>query len=393
MSKDNLQFERMGKRRFLKTLAAFGVPSASLPYLTTDVVEAQTSDPKKEIPYIAAYDNSNGNPKPVWDTVRQERRLKTQALEGACSRLRHELSKKYNLDKVSFRAKMTETGKPEIEVAYRIQEIQGKNNVQVESPEVKKETLEATLPAKVDQKVDFGEVSGTVTDIPVFLEEQRVVEEAYYDCEYTPVPAGCKFDHGTLCSRGWKESLDTWVIVASGHGLKHAYNNDDDLNQPDDGRKIGNHEDIAYSRVDTEYDVTDFGYFFPNMNGTDVTDDFATDACDSPYANEPIAGNVSFDWVKNNLNEDTVYKQGAETGFQSGVLTSYENDRDNNEKVYWTDLESTSGDSGAPVFTEIDGDRYLVGLHAWAYETDSGDNRAGGNTCEKINDEMGIVFY
>lgn len=69
MSDDTNRFDRMGKRRLLQTLAAFGVPSASLPHLTADVVEAQTSNPKKEIPYVAAYDNSNGTPTPIWDTI------------------------------------------------------------------------------------------------------------------------------------------------------------------------------------------------------------------------------------------------------------------------------------------------------------------------------------
>lgn len=97
--------------------------------------------------------------------------------------------------------------------------------------------------------------------------------------------------------------------------------------------------------------------------------------------------------MKNNLNSDTVYKQGAVTGPESGVLTGYANDRDDNQKAYWTDLASDAGDSGAPVYTTIDGDRYLIGVHAWSYDTSSGENRAGGNTCEKINDELNVTFY
>ncbi|WP_157971770.1 trypsin-like serine peptidase [Halorussus litoreus] len=74
------------------------------------------------------------------------------------------------------------------------------------------------------------------------------------------------------------------------------------------------------------------------------------------------------------------------TEIETGVLTGYANDRDENQTAYWTDLASTNGDSGAPVYTVIDRDRYLFGVHAWSYDTPAGENRAGGNRCEKIND-------
>ena len=60
----------MGKRRFLKTLAGFGVSGTTLQYITKDALAQQTSDVKKEVPYVKALRNTgDGERTPIYGTI------------------------------------------------------------------------------------------------------------------------------------------------------------------------------------------------------------------------------------------------------------------------------------------------------------------------------------
>jgi|GEM_PF-2762106 len=395
---------RMGKRRFLKTLAGFGVSGTTLNWITKDALAEQTSDLEKEIPYIKAFHRKGPeNEKPIYGTISREKWIKLEAAMAASNSLSTSLSKK--IDTSNIVVGVRQRGRdPEIIVSYCTQRktvpTDSGTKVVTTTPNISKETLENSVPTTRTGVVQTSAFSESVSNIPVVVEEESRIDtyDAKFDAEYSPVPGGAQFDHGTLGVRAQCDDCDGyWAMLASGHALKDAQFNSDDLQQPKNGRVIGSHDSIEFWREDAnensyDDDITDFGYFEPNSD-VELTDKLALDP--SGYKSIPVAGIVSWDWVKNNQFSNTVYKQGEHTGITQGEIVKVENDY--GQKVFWSQANGKSGDSGGPHYTFIDGDRYFVGINSWGVDvgsTSSDDGiRTGGNCAEKIEDKANLFVY
>jgi hypothetical protein len=393
----------MGKRRFLKTLAGFGVSTTTLNWITKDALAQQTSDLKKDIPYVKAFRNTgDGNREPVYGSIPRDQWVRTEAAFNASRSLKQQLEKKTDVSNIVVATRDTD-GERKLVVKYRTKKksVPTDNGVETvtETPDISKTELETMLPSTVTGVVDTDQFTETLEDIPVLLEEETRIDQDHggydhkYDYQYRPVPSGSQFDHGTLSGRAQYQDGDQyWTLLATGHGLKDAAQNDDDLQQPNNGPKIGSHTTINYWREDSSDDVTDFGYFQP-YSDIDVTDSIADDY--GSYRPNPIGGIVSWDWIKNNMNSKTITKQGEHTGRTSGEIVDAENDR--GQKVFWQQGNSKSGDSGGPHYTTIDGTRYFVGVHAWGVDVGSTEDddgiRSGGNSGEKVENTANVWVY
>jgi len=74
---DPSDFDGMGKRRFLKTLAGFGVSATTLNHITKEAAAKHTEDLNKEIPYIkASHTNKDGDRNPLYGSISVEEFIK-----------------------------------------------------------------------------------------------------------------------------------------------------------------------------------------------------------------------------------------------------------------------------------------------------------------------------
>lgn len=389
----NRTLNRMGKRRFLKTLAAFGVTRPTLSTISKEDLFKHTENLNNEIPYIMAWKKiGNGDRKPLYGTIDRERWAKIKAVQNASKKLHHQLTTVLDTAYITVGCRF---GSEPMLVVKRVTKKKSTKKGRVtNSPPFKRKQLDQTLPGTVSGEFKTGQNRYVIENIPVVVRDITREDhyDAYYDYDYDPVPGGAQFDHGTLMCRAQLNGSGQMVLLASGHGLKGAYQNTDDLQQPLTGDVIGDWDTIEYWRQDDATDITDFGYF-ETRSTVDISDRLAMDQNNSYKSS--VWGAVSWDWITTHTNSATVHKQGEHTGVTSGEIVEVENDR--GQKAFWNQANTKSGDSGGPHYTYINGDLYIVGVNSWGVDVGSTPEddglRSGGNSAEKIEDTANLIIY
>lgn len=380
------KLDRMGKRRFLKTLAGFGVSGTTLRWITPEAAAEQTEDLKKKIPYVEAYRNSAEKKRePVFGSIERDRWVKTKAGEQAAQRLKKQLQKSLDVSGI-YVANRNVRGEEELIVKYTKK--QNRNRTGTTLTAASKSELERNLPPKITGRFEASEINEEV-EFPVVLKEETRIEQGYYSHDYQPVPGGVEMDP---CSSGCRADVDSeYVMMTAGHCLNGRT---EDVYQPENGEVIGTVDTFVFWKQDDQHDVTDFGYFSSDGDTT-FTDFIGSNNGDNSYKSNPVTGTVSWDWISTDGYSSTVTRQGKTTGTRSGQIVDHENDR--GQKAFWNQANSKGGDSGGPHYTFIDGNRYIVGIHAWGVDVGSTPDddgiRSGGNSAEKIENETGAFIY
>jgi len=333
---DPSDFDSMGKRRFLNTLAGFGVSATTLNYITKEAAAKHTENLNKEIPYVKALrTNESGDREPIYGSIPNDKYIKTEAIESASQALYNKIDNKIDTKNISIRVRKNNNDEFILVVDYKVFErlidIDGELQRSSTTPNTSIQELEQIVPSTMTSTVESDRYKGELENIPVTVVETRNSEDIYFDEKYRPVPGGCQFGHGstsygtTGCrARQWSGDEND-VILASAHGLKKAREDDADIPQPAGGTIIADDLSVKYWRGQS----TDFGYFVPSS--TDATDKLAETG--GGYKSEDISGVVTWSWIKNNINQAKIYKQGAKTGVTSGYLTDFVNDK--GQKAFW----------------------------------------------------------
>jgi hypothetical protein len=311
--------ESMGKRRFLKTLAGFGVSATTLQYITKEALAEQTSDVKKEVPYVKALRNTeDGGRTPIYGTIARDKWLRINAAERASKLLARRLSKRF--DSSGFEAGVTvdmSSGSPEWEtVVSRITTEttvftpEGTPKRKRTEPEFSLDQLKSELPNSMRVDMDRGKFSNDISVEVLARDEEKVDCGKYYDDTYRPVSGGCDINSGSTCSRAQEQDGNQdYVMVSCGHVTESINENQGgDVTQPgtaDDGTKVGYTDSSMY----WQSQKIDIGYFKPTSS-VSVTDKIADENSDD-YKSDPIAGIVTWDWIKSDGYLTGITKQGA----------------------------------------------------------------------------------
>ncbi len=402
----------MNRRSFVKTLSAMGVSATSLKYLSQKTLAEVTDNPKKEVPVLQFLRHTNheeyiesvrsGNPiqperEPVYEAVPRDKWAHIEGVHKAADAVRNKIENKFGHSPntgISVGVETQTTGQHQekiISVHYAF-------NKEEDSP-ISCEEIDEQLPDSVNGRIGEGEHSYIVEDIPVKSKVVRGSEHDSFDDKYRPVPAGCKIENSesgsaTLGTPAYHLDYGNNVWVTAGHVVDS--NDPEYVYQPGFDDYIGNN-DQEY-RVD--FWCFDAGIIRPGSSGVGAKYDIASDSYWSDYEGWDIVGVTSWDRIKlNEGNTDyTVYKQGKETGRDSGYITRVD------EEAFELSTASDDGDSGGPYFEVRDGESYINGVHGWPGGMDlcdtynccedggSHDGGARGTGMEFIEDEFNIVI-
>jgi len=372
---------RMGRRRFLETLAGFGVTGAALNHMTQDVLAKTNPDLDNEVPFLKGMVHTNHKevlngapperepiyfnvPRDEWvvidsarDAARQVEKLDTLKgtgiIAGVTTRVRGGHQQKIIL--VQYPIEQYEWGE-----TYR--------------PRVEFSELTDRLPATVDGVAGRGsDFAVVVEDIPVIAERMYNELEYIYDYKYRPVPAGCewKTEEGNPCTIGtpvYDNDANEYRLVTASHCF---YSYGEDCHQPDQGTGdslVGRRDpDKMDFRRDPLFDAAVVNVYHGNA------DTYYRFADDNGRYRGDIDGSMSQDrlsYLENN--NGTVTKQGTRTGISSGEVTCV------SSSAFRVDTRHKDGDSGCPyyeTFYDNNFNRYITNI-AGVHRGGSGDAQA-----------------
>lgn len=277
---------------------------------------------------------------------------------------------------------------------------------QSKEPDIRLDELSEQLPAKVDGKAGQGNMSETVTDIPVIFSERELSlhtcnwDGPFFDYKYRPVPGGCKvvgkssysgnWGAGTICTPVQHDGTGAQQLLTCGH-LFGENGEGNEAQQPGGGEKIGTcaasvfrWEDKDSEDRDSDADRAFDCATIALDSGVDVDYSFASD--NGSYMHK-IIGRTGWDYIKD---KGSIEKQGLTTGVQSGNVTiAYTN------RTFETSAETESGDSGGPHYVEewvSNGvsHRTIAGVHS--YGPDDGCSYSGAIWAGKAENEFNVTI-
>ncbi|WP_247730192.1 hypothetical protein [Halovivax limisalsi] len=424
MSNNNAvrKFSRMGRRRFLSTLAGLGVSVSALHGLSSDVVAELDLDPSREVVRQAGYVHTNheavkrgASPKrtPVYYKIPRYRWERIEAAHDARRQLEAELAERG----VNCSAWVTTNESDEKMVKIEVID-EGSMSTRAF------QRVESRIPTTVDGVAGRNtKAQSNAREIPVTVTKEKAAkpspepvdpvpllngpdpDDFYYWRDWFRVPAGaaCMFvdsmnaddfenaGMGTLCTP--VDDNGTKKMLTAGHNILKTTPNDDDDNTP-----IGLLEeppengfidaDFGTDRAEfsgSGYDVLD-GASLNLINASNVEYEFATLGGGTKG---DIFGSLSADRLKDIEDHGTGYyemlrQQGARTGEGGGF--GIEEVNDNSFRTDRDHDEVQTGDSGGPVhllndapIRKIDGFvpaenvdmnmgtfSYIAGIHSWS---------------------------
>lgn len=368
---------RMGRRRFLESLAAFGVTGTALAHMSKTALADADIDLENEVPVLMGWrrpedeSTAHNNPtaknnekprrEPVYVGVPEDQWIRVESARDAAEQVRNSLA---DID-VSVGVTTTTRGnnsQKAIIINYQTEEYDLRDDF---SPEISFDELTDRLPASVSGVAGRGtDRERTVENIPVITKKNHIkfsnvndipsqssnnsistLNSYEYDCSYRPVPAGCawrteKGNPSTIGTPVYDEDHDENRLVTAAHCFESVGGTDCRQNS-DSSDSIGS-KDSNKSKFDHPPNLFDAAVIDVN-NSIDMRWDLASSQCDS-YRSPGIVGTMSDSWL-NYLEDDyDITKQGAATGITSGQV----------KHVYdlWftADLTFDDGDSGCPVY-------------------------------------------
>ena len=204
---------RMGRRRFLESLAALGVSGTALAHASKPTLAVANIDLENEVPVLMGWRRpedediehedpaatNSGKPTrvPVYVGVPEDQWIRVESARDAAEQIRNSLA---DID-VSVGVTTTTRGnhsQKAIIIKYQTEEYSLRDDF---SPDISCDELTDRLPATVSGVAGRGtDRERTVEDIPVITEKKHVKfnaenvstsQDHEYDCSYRPVPAGC----------------------------------------------------------------------------------------------------------------------------------------------------------------------------------------------------------
>lgn len=341
------KIEKMGRRRFLKSLGKLGVTGAALANMTPTALAEVTDNPEKDVPRLGWYEHTN--PKEIEHGAKPEReavyysisREKWKLVESARDaerKVRERFNDNSFTPRVGVRTRMS--GEKEIVAHYPTQH--GRRG----PPVMSYSEFADRVPEKVDGVAGRGSKHETrVEDIPARPKKTPIKHDAYFDYEYRPVPGGCtyRFESGGHCTAGspaYSDKYNEDVLLTAGHCIDNY-----------DGSLYQNHieaEDaVMYDSeqyFDDQYGDAGVIRFYSGS----PTWKIAEDSPDS-YNPHPIVGIVTETRLRDLEGTGTdgdgvgaLAKQGATTGRVPADVVEV------SDTTFQTNADRDGGDSGGP---------------------------------------------
>lgn len=367
MTKTN-KLVRMGRRRFVKSLAGLGLSSGALQHMDKETLESLTDDPTQEVPRLGALVHTNhdevmaGEAKPEREpryyTISRDEWIDVESAHDAARRLENQLSDAVDSNFVRFGVKTTQGSTSRRAVVVRHDTLADRDT----EPNVTASELRDLVPATMTGQAGSGDNAEIREDIPVVVEEQEISllgcgSEWDYDYDYSPVPAGAMMTGkkngdstpGTTCTPAYYDGddLSDWVMLTAGHLYGNETGNSawqpcpsveygtcyksefrwDDEDSGDRDPDADRAFDWAVVKLDSDHDTT---YKFADNNGG--------------TKNWEVNGIIGWDNIKDGT---MMNKQGARTEYQSGEV-----DEVFTNHTFETTASANGGDSGGPNFKE-----------------------------------------
>lgn len=394
------ELARMGRRRFLETLAKIGVSGEALRYISKDKLEALTHDPREEIPRLGVLEHTNheeiineSSPperEPKFYTIPRDKWIEVETAFSAARELKKSVRDTIQSDEDSDQEPLsglnfgvvTENSQKHVIVTYST--VTDRDGTTIASPSVSFDRIKNSLPSTVQGEVTSADKTYT-RELPVKTSKQTIVQEEY-NGKYRPVPAGVLIedvDGGSYGSTGpsaYDSDLDDWVHTTAGHVVDGSSGHD--IHQPSFSVYAGNY--IGDS--DKALAVSDF-----DAATIDLSDNRADKigGAEAGTYDWQIYGTLGWDTLKDNeYSSYQLRKQGYKTGRSSGELGPV-----NEDKTFWTSADHDNGDSGGPHFKvkySQGANRYvayIAGIHAWGSGSTYG---AGATYIGKVEDYFNL---
>jgi hypothetical protein len=386
------KLSRMGRRRFLRSLAGLGISGTAVQYMSQDALASVTDNPKKEVPRLSRLEHANPEavrageepPKyePVYYTIPRDKWVRVESAHDAANRLEKRFEPKIDTDYIKFGVTTITTGQRKKKAVVVEHRTVDKRFDGTREPSIDYEQLSELVPEKIDGQAGKGSNTVTVEGIPTTIKKRTVEEQAYFDSKYRPVPGGCQVedesddDIGTLCTPAWDSDVSEYVLLTAAHLTEESPGHD--MHQPHFSLTAGNYMgDSDKGLITDSFDAATI------QMGSDEDNTYRLAGSSSNTYQEWISGTVAWDEIKDNEDNTSyeLYLQGRTTGRNSGYIDDAYTD-----KTYWIDVAAEGGDSGGPHFKLQNGDAYISGVHDWG----SSDNDAGATYIGKVEDKFNL---
>lgn len=375
MKDDTSELGQMGRRRFARTLSAFGLSATTVQYLSQETLAKQTGSLRDRVPYVAylASDNPDGvdderdetGRAPIYETIEYEAWEHVQALHDAADQINDRLRALpgANLVRASVR-RVTDGQNSKLVPNVEYTTLETRDGVQ--EPAISFDRVVSEVPSRVTGHVGTGSKKRVVDTYDVRFEQSTQRQQNYYTDKYRPVPGGCKLTKGgnthvgTLGTPAYSNDLNEHTWVTAGHLFEDT---DQRAHQPKEPFLGGNRIGYCHSRIE--------GAFHDSaVIDRDSEDDDLYDMAKDGGGTEGwlIDGIVTWDTILNKEEAGgwNLTLQGLATGRNSGELYDVYNGI-GRSKYFKIRVASDDGDSGGPHFKKVTNDGmeyvYIAGIH------------------------------
>jgi hypothetical protein len=362
---ENIEFNRMSKRSFLKAATAAGVSLTSLRLGTQEGLAKANDD--EYIPYVKALvskeaekGDNYGAMKPIYDRIHRDEWVPRWTARDASKRIQNRLNRKFSDPYLSAGWGVDAQSSTGFGIEVRYEIIEGADGT-TRSPRPSVEEVREQIPGK-QRGVAGEEDNRDERTIPVKVVEQREQEVAClqdYDWESVPGGSAMSSTHsspsavGTYTAPFYHRDYQTEGMIASGHVCEvvDSWTRDADVNKHAKARIVNVGSDVDYAWCE-------FGQFGDANADSDGAGPQISDPNGSAGATDyDIEGIVTEDELSTDVGKATTYYiQGDANCRQSGVVNFY----DTNNHWFEQTNNTAGGDSGGPVWKEDSGGAALI---------------------------------
>jgi len=405
------KLKRMGRRRFLRTLAALGVSGPALRASSQEAIAELNYDPGDEVLRVAGWTHTNHKDvkqgafperEPIYYTIPRKKWVTVETADNAARALENKLRKKLGPDGISVGVEIvSDKGQDKRGIVVEHVSVKHPDGSTFE-PGISFDNLTESVPSYVDGTAGKGtKYETTIDQIPVKVKKITEIPEVkgeYYTNKYDHIPGGCYHEtdpvagyttYGTVGTPAKKKSNNDPVLIASGHNFDH--NNDgtldaSELHQPEAGDDLDFVGWVDEANADPDLDWAMVGF----DSGRAIEWDMAADA--GGYKNHEINGIRSRQYLNDNMGMD-LKKQGTKTGTQIGAVRKLGST--------WVKIDdaadSQKGDSGGPYYDTTT--EYYDGFEITAAKiaaihrgTADSDGLRKGTLMESVEDAAGVTI-
>ena len=396
VSIDN-KLQRMGRRRFLRTLAGVGVSGAALTHLSKDVVA--DIDLNEEVPRLGKLRHTNHKAvmqgarperEPVYYTISREKWAAVETAHDAASRVNKRLESNDINDGVTAGVTTVTRNQHDQKAVVVTRTVTETADGETTTPDASEDDIKRLLPDTVAGTAGDGKYQQTIEDIPIVLKTERMDQPTpadqpgqevtgpgnYYNYRYRPACAGSVLHpenlpqsrYGASCTPAYNDDAGQYDLVTAGHVADVPDTSGDKMYQPintDETHKIGTRVDDKTKMehpFDDPYPSFDAGVISLDVDRKAM---LAADTGDNTYwSNHYIIGVTGRDKIVDNENSNfEVHNRAPRTGpGEDDMHTGTLGDVYESADAYDVSIgETERNDSGSPHFTR----EYDPGLGCW----------------------------